>query len=156
FVSKALPDDRLKAMQSALDQNVFDRPRTLLGVLLFFLIGMTVACFLGAVQVEAMQEAGDRTLWVHRTDMSSPEPARLAAGGSVRSLVWTSLWSPSQVRVKVSGYPDLLARVRPWERVRLYTLSSFLRPVVLLQPSAELINIVRNNPMSLAITADGQ
>jgi len=156
FISKALPEDRLKALQSALDNGVFNRRRTSIAILCCFLLGAVVASFVGAVQVEAMQEAGDRALWVHPIRSGPGEPARLAAGGSVRSLIWTSWWSPSKVRVKVSGYPDLFIAVRPWERVRLYTLSSFLRPVVLLQPSVELINAARNYPMSLVVRSGGQ
>ena len=156
FISKVLPDERLKDMQTALDRKVFGRRRTSVIVILFLAMGAGAASFVGAVQVEAMHDAGDRALWVHSVNSAPGEPSRLTAGGAVRSLVWTSLWSPSKVRVKVSGYPDLLTQVRPWERARISTLSSFLRPVILIKPTVELVNIVRNNPMSLAIKVENE
>src|SRR5262249_9169940 len=117
FISKALPDDRLKAMQIALDNRLFNRGSTLARVLLLFLAGTAVARFLGTIQVEAMPEVGDHALWVHSAKSQVSDPTRLPANGIVRSLIWTSWWSPSKVRVKVSGYPALVTPVRPWQRL---------------------------------------
>lgn len=156
FVSKALPERRLKALQVVIYRWFFNSFKARVTVLLLFFLGLVVAAFFGTVQVESLQEASDRALWVHRYGSETPEPERLTPGGRVRSLVRTSWWSPSNIRIKVSGYPDQVALVKPWRRLRLYVPSSFLRPVAVVRPSVELINFIQNNPMPLVVKAGGR
>ena len=86
-----------------------------------------------------------------RSDSAPGDDVRLRAGEVVRRPVWTSWWSSTPLRVKVSGYPDEVVTVRPWRRESLSVPASFQRPVVLLRPRVDLFDLVHNSPRRLSV-----
>jgi hypothetical protein len=81
------------------------------------------------------------------------EPLELPTHGDVHLPLSTTADWPLKVRVKVNGYPDRAITLRPRQIARLYVPQSFLRPVILLRPTVELIESVGNSPVKLEVRA---
>lgn len=151
FVSRVLPNHRLEALQTWADRAILCSRITLTVLVLLAVVGLASASFLGTVQVESLRESTDRFLRVHPVNSSPGDEVRLRAGEAFRRPVWTSLWNPATLRVKVSGYPDEVVTVRPWRREALSVPASFERPVVLLRPTVDLFDAVHNSPRRLSV-----
>jgi hypothetical protein len=111
-------------------------------------VAVVSASFLGTIEVVSpiagtvqgrLVSAGERT----------PRPL---ADGAARFVFATTLWSPAQVRVQVSGYPDRLVPVRALVPTPLSIPRSFVRPIVLLRPNKRLFVDIDSNPMMLKVT----
>ncbi len=161
FVSKALPEERLKQLQGLLFGTFIDNwPAT--GA--YCLVAAALLCYADSratIKVESLRDAADRTVSIElcasaecqsRVDEAQP-PQRLPPGGSVKKLVRSSHSQPATYRVKASGYPDRLVTLKPWDREELYVPSSFhVRPVVLLYPESTVIDDARNAGLTLFVT----
>lgn len=136
FVSRILPEQRVKDLQTWLDERFFSR-RAAHAPLLIAIAGLAVlATFLGSIQVRSVGDSKDRLLWTSADAL----PTRLAPGDTVRALTWTTPWRPASRVVRISGYPPLAVRVAPWQRVTRDVPGFFhLVPVILLQPARGLM-----------------
>jgi hypothetical protein len=152
FVSKILPEERLKRLQEAAYRYVFNSRVTFTTAILLLAACVLAASQFGTVQVEPVQESVDRSVWIYAAGEPRGEPLRLSPGGQVRELVRTGWGTPAERIIKVSGFPDKRITVRFGRRVELHVPTSFRRPVVLLQPSPDLINAVRNEIHKLRLT----
>ncbi|HEV8118002.1 MAG TPA: hypothetical protein VGQ32_05725 [Thermoanaerobaculia bacterium] len=156
FVSRVLSEDRMKALQAWADRSILCRRATLASVALLAAAGLVAASFLGAIQVESVREPADRYLRVDRVGSAPGDEDRLRAGEVFRVPARTSFFAPSRWLVKVSGYPDAVVTVRPWQRIALSIPASFRRPVVLLRPTVDLFDEVHNIPRKLTVQAGGR
>ncbi len=157
FVSKVLPEDRLKSLQNWVDQEIIANAKTWKYVSAVALFLALFGCFWGTVQVEALSSGGAVLIQsAQPPEQSEPAWGLLSAGGMIRSLVWTTFWSPAQVRVKVSGLPDRVVTVLPWTKQEFQVPHSFRRPVVLLRPSVELTQVLANQPRVLIVEYRGE
>ena len=138
FVLKLLSEERLKAFQRDLDRFVFSHWWLTLVLLAACAVGFYLRAHYGALQVELFLGSEDRVLTVSGAGLLD-DSWRLSPGQKVRIPVWTSSSSPVPLNVKVSGYPDLRVRIAPHERRELRIPSAFMRRVVLLKPSADMI-----------------
>jgi hypothetical protein len=151
LISKILSKDRLDALQRAVDDNILNREWTRRICLLLNLSGLVCASFLGSIQVDSVLESSDRAVWVSRPGTAKIDPMQLQPGGHIRKVITTSWWSPAVLTVKVSGYPDKQVEVSPWGRSRIYVPTSLFRPVVLIRPTIDLMDVIHSNPMKLVI-----
>ncbi|HKA37371.1 MAG TPA: hypothetical protein VKH43_11175 [Thermoanaerobaculia bacterium] len=156
FISRILSEERMKALQAWTDRSILCSRATLAFVAALAAAGLVTASFLGAIQVESVRESADRYLRVDRVGSAPGDEDRLRAGELFRVPAWTSFFAPSRWRVKVSGYPDAVVAVRPWERVALSIPASFRRPVILLRPTVDLFDEVHNIPRKLIVQAGGR
>ena len=151
FVSRVLPNHRLEALQTWADRAILCSRITLTVLALVAVVGLVSASFLGTVQVESVRESTDRFLRVYPVGSTPGDEVRLRPGEAFRKPVWTSFWNPTALRVKVSGYPDEVVTVKPWQREPLSVPASFERAVVLLRPTVDLFDVVHNSPRKLSI-----
>ncbi len=156
FVLKVIPEKRMEEFQTWADERIFNNSRAKWLVMGLLVIGVAGASLLGTVQVTWLAGEGNRSVWIHRADKSEGEAVPLMADGVVRRLFLTFWTHPPKVRVKVSGFPDRTAELRPWQRYELKVSDSFYRPVVLFRPTVDLLNMLRNEPMSLSVKVDSQ
>lgn len=141
FVSKVLPEDRVKALQEWADRAIFTDTRTSRILAVLSVLAVVLSGFLGSLQVQSFDPA-DRAMQVDRPGKNEiSDTSRLLSGGKLRQVFWTSWPWRSSIRVKAIGLPELLTTVGPWERKELYLPTSFLRPVLLLTPSPKLIDL---------------
>lgn len=149
FVSKILRDDRIKELQSWVEKVILERKWvTVVCLLLLFVAVLLPGLFLGTIQVESVQEPSDLGLSIYCLGSKQGPPKRLPAGGSVRTVLWTT-WSKSEYVVKVSGYPDHLERLHPLARRVLRVPNSFRRPIILVRPSPRLADAIQQNGKTL-------
>jgi hypothetical protein len=157
FILKIIPEKRMGEFQAWADETIFNNVRAKWLVLSLLVIGLVAGSFLGTVEVTWPAGEGSRSVWMHRLGTSRGEAVALAPGGVARRWFFTTLWSkPTTVRVKVNGFPDLMGEIKPWQRYEIRVPDSFYRPVVLLRPSVDLLNMLRNEPMRLSVTVDSQ
>jgi hypothetical protein len=110
--------------------------------------------FFGSVQVESYGNEPEFEVNFRKSTESKLDVQRLLPGGKVRSIWFTSFWRSPSVLVKVAGFPDREVNINPWRRVDLRAPGSFTRPVLLLRLSEALIQMTRNNAMSLVVRSD--
>ncbi len=140
FVSRIVPDHRFKAMQDAMDRLLFNNSRARVPLFAVLMLLVVAANFVGAIDLASAQGV-DRLVWIDKLPTATELPERLASGSSERTPFLTTWWNRRDVSVKVSGYPALTTRLLPWTRATLRVPSSFLlKPVVLLRPTADLVN----------------
>src|SRR5262249_44606977 len=108
----------------------------------------------GAIEIRSDSDQADHDVSVAEANQPLWQ-ATLPSGGRIRSIFATTFWAPNELRVKVAGYPDKTAQLYPWSRLKYRVPESFLRPVILLKPSGPLIQMLKNNPMKIEITANG-
>ena len=146
FVSKALPEKRMEAIQEWFDSGFLAKPRATAVLLLLLLAGGVASLFFGSVHVESAEESSERVVFTAKGASPYQEDGeRLAVGGEVRAVIPATFWSPAAVRVKVKGYPERTVSVRPPGRTKLLVPSSFLRPALLLRPTPELIRMYKHS-----------
>jgi hypothetical protein len=154
-VSKLLREERVKDLQARLDRAVFQRLNW--GrYLLVAIVLVVVPSFLGTTEVRSIGDSSERVLWFDYNPTAPQTADRLPPFGRVRDVRFTTLWGPTQIRVKVGGYPSLLVPVRPWRRSSVDVPTSLLlsNPVVLLQPTSKLMAFAQG--LTLVVTAGGQ
>jgi len=153
-VSKLLSAPRTAELQAWVDRAVFSNRTLALRLIVLATVLMALASFAGTVEVQSQGDPSSRLLWFGFVPGHFEGAERLESGARVRAPWATSWWSPAHVRVKVSGYPSLLATVNPWQRVRLVSPSSFLMtPVILLVPTSRLAQFSRDT--KLVVSVDG-
>ncbi len=162
---KIVPDDKTGHLKQTFFRVVFENPRTKVWLGLgLVLVAAGSFCF-ATVQLEPLQEPVDRAVIVYplspgeNTAEARARSARvtegefdtLKPGGRLRVLapVWWG-WQ-RQFVVKVSGYPDKVITLHPWQRLALLVPNSFRRPVVVLRPTQRLMNNVRQHPWTLIV-----
>lgn len=138
FVLKLVSEERIKALQAAVDRWVFSNWLLTALLVVACCFGYWYSAHYGTLQVELFEGSEDRTVAVKIGD-AVQEPARLAPGARIRILTWTSRKKPASLYVKVSGYPDLRVSISPYERKELRIPTSFIRRVILVKPTAALI-----------------
>lgn len=150
FVSRLLKDERLEELQDWADQAIFDNRRTRLSVIAIGIAGLVGACFVGTLELQGESGASvPRTVAVRRAAQSVPR--RTTLSGTLRLPYLTSWAAPSRLYVKVSGYPEVEATVRPWSRTTLTAPDQFLRPVVVMKPDKDVLQMLVNNPRDLVV-----
>ena len=150
FVSRLLKKERLEELQDWADHAIFDNRRTRLTVVAIGIAGLVGACFVGTLELQCESGASvPRSVSVRRVAQSVPGKTTLS--GSLRLPYVTSWAMPSRVYVKVSGYPEVEATVRPWSRTTLMAPDQFLRPVVVLKPDKDVLQMLVNNPRDLVV-----
>jgi hypothetical protein len=147
FVSRAIPEDRLKHLQEQLAAPVLESARTwkvCLGVLGTLLV---VSLFVGSLQVEGGKSGFDARVQVYRpgADRQAVDSDYLPANGRVRSLWWVWPWSSRDLSVKATDLPEGTVRVRPtcwpwWGPTMCVAPNDLYRPVVLLAAHPSLVN----------------
>lgn len=151
FILKLAGEKRMNELQAWTDTTILNRPRTVI-FLAFITLGLLVAAnFRGGIQLEPLQESVEHVVQIHPPGEPSADFLHLLPGGQLHWTGWTSWWSPLNVVVKVSGYPEAVFKFRPWQRVSVYVPNSLLRPVVLLRPSVPLIDAVRDTSLDLEL-----
>lgn len=123
---------------------------------LFLLIAclglMVIANFLASVEVSSVAEEGGHSVSIYRLGVNPPEkPARLDPAQPVRSVVWTSWFSPTTIVIKVPGYPQKFASVAPFHRVAVFVPASLRIPVLLFRPTQLLADVVKDQSMKLEL-----
>jgi hypothetical protein len=150
FVSRLLKEERLKELQDWADHAIFDNRRTRLAVVVTGIAGLVGACFVGTLELQSESGASvPRTVSVRRAPQ--PVPSKTTLSGTLRLPYLTSWAVPSRLYVKVSGYPEVEATVRPWSRTTLTVPDQFLRPVVVLKPDKDVLQMLVNNPRDLVV-----
>jgi hypothetical protein len=150
FVSRLLKEERLEELQDWADHAIFDNRRTRLAVVVIGLAGLVGACFVGTLELQGESGASvSRSVFVRRAAQSTP--SRTTLSGTLRLPYLTSWAVPSRLYVKVSGYPEVEATVRPWSRTTLIGPDAFLRPVVVLKPDKDVLQMLANNPLDLVV-----
>lgn len=150
FVSRLLKEDRLKQLQDWADRAIFDNPRTQWRVVIVGTFAAVAACFVGTLELRSELGASvPRNVAIHRGDPSNA--TRDVLNGTLRVPRLTAWWAPSLVQVKLSGYPEVEAVVTPWSHTTLVAPEQFLRPVVVLKPDKDLLDMLVNNPMTLSL-----
>jgi hypothetical protein len=150
FVSRLLKESRIKELQEWADRKIFDNRRTIGIAAVFSLICLVTATFVGTLELQSnLGPTPGRTVELRAAEDAEGVTATLSA--SRRFPLWTTVWSPRRVRVKLGGVPEIEATVRPWRRTRLVAPDDFLRPVVLLRPEPTLLEMLANNPRTLSI-----
>jgi hypothetical protein len=154
FVSKLLSEERVKELQQWADRDIFANPGMVVPLAGCFASLALIGCFLGSVQIESL-ESTDRALRVSRRGAgeTDSEIMRLKPGDRLRSVFWTTWWSPADARIKVRGYPALPQTILPWHIPTVYVNGSFLRPVVLLEPGVVLMGY---SGVEIHVTLDGR
>lgn len=154
FVLKVLREERLEAFQRAADRFIFSNWIVTVALLIACFVGLYSRRHLGTVQVELFLGKEERILKVQAP--GRPEQSwRVAPGDKVRVVTWTSWEKPALLYVKVSGYPDLRVPVKPLERRELRIPSAFMRRVILLKPTVNLI-VHRTNGFMVSVKTPGQ
>jgi hypothetical protein len=128
---------------------------TVLLIVSVFILAL-LANFLGSVEVQSITEEPEHSVLVYSEGLQTPQQdsedwKRLAPAQQVRSIVWTSWWSPTQVVVKVRGYPEKIVKVHPLERVPILVPYSVQSPVVLLRPTSGVADIARGAGMKVEL-----
>lgn len=159
---KIVPEEKTKQLQTAFFENVFENPRAC-PWLLVLLILVTAATFCFAtIQLQPLQESVDRPVIICAAQSGNGREndfvkqfaegdfETLKPGGRLRIVVpvW---WRYKNYFVKVSGYPDKLVTLQPWQRKELVLPNSFRRRVVLLRPTERLINNARQANWMLTV-----
>ncbi len=141
FVSKLLKGSRLDQLQDWSDRSIFGNRWATGWCFLLIELAYVSVCRFGTVQIEAVEETTERVVYMEPIG-SAPdlEGRRVSAAAAIRELFPAPWGSPGKVRVRVKGYPDTVIAVQPLALTRLYVPASFLRPVVLLRPTPELID----------------
>jgi len=152
FILKLLAERRINDLQAWTDNTVFNSPLTAIVLSFFALVLIAAGNFRGGIQIEPIGESVEHTVLIHPVSRSASTLLHLLPSGQLHWTGWTSWWSPARVAVKVSGYPEAVVEVGPWQRVPLYVPNSLLRPVVLLRPSVALIDAVRDTSTFLELT----
>jgi hypothetical protein len=156
FILKIIPEKRMGEFQTWADAALFNSKGAKWLVLALLLGGLIAASLLGAVEVTWPAGEGSRSVWMHRRGTSAGDAVSLMPGGSARSLFFTFWYPRASVRIKVSGFPDRIVDISPWQRQELRLPDSFYRPVVLFRPTVDLLNMLRNEPMRLSVKVDSQ
>jgi len=156
FVSGLLSKNRQEELQALFDQNVFDRRRT---TILVFVIGAVLALLAAgaaSVEIDSAQDGATLTTWNEPPQALHGDTLFVPARDHVRKVVRTGLFGARTFRVKVQGLPDQILTVRARQRMRLTIPYSFLRPVLLLQPTSAITGLLANTPMVLEVVVHGQ
>jgi len=151
-ISKLLSEPRTNQLQAWVETAVFAN-RTLARRIATLAIALVaLASFIGTIEVRSQGDPSNRLLRFDYDARVDQIADRLEPAGVVRAPWATTWWSPARVRVKVSGYPSLVATVRPWQRVQLVSPSSFLMtPVILLVPSSRLAQFSRDTRLHISV-----
>jgi hypothetical protein len=157
FLSKAMPEERLKGLQAWIDDHILMKKWLSLLPLGLIALGTALASFLGTVQVEALGSGGAVLLEpIKNSGETSREWLPIAQGRHVRELVWTFPGSPTAVQVKFVGLPMRIVKVYSWRRLELQGPESFERPVVILRPTLALMQSRANSPLLLLVRSDSE
>jgi hypothetical protein len=153
FVSKVLPDERLKALQASADAWIFSSRWSRRRMLTITAALFIAANFVGSVEVVSVRDPVERVVWIDSSSVANDRPQRLGPGSSIRSVQFTSWLWPRAVPVKVSGYPTLTANVTPFSRVAVQVPTTPLLsvPCVLLHPTRAMMRH-RNTGLMLNVT----
>ncbi len=152
FISRLLPEERQKALQAWADETVLCSKFTSAVICVIAALLLVASNFVGSIEVDSLQGASDRALTISGLGAMDAEEESLPASGALRRLHYTSWWSSTVWRVKVSGYPDKEVTLRPWRREEITVPGGLFRPVVLLRPTVDLFDAVHNNARDLVIT----
>jgi hypothetical protein len=143
LVLRLLTPDTIVKLQNQLELAAFRNPNFRWVLISMITITVVLACFLGTVQVKAVQESTDRTVRVYRGTPPVEADDTVSPGARIRFVCWTSPWNPSRFHVKIGGYPERTVMVQPFGREDLQTSTSFYGPAiktaVLLRPDPYLI-----------------
>lgn len=146
---RIIPEDRIKTVQEAFFSAAFEGHGALPWQGLFMAAAAAATSCFATVQIESARESSDRFVvvagekeakqgdfWSSR--MEAVDFDVLQPGRRLRVAVPVWAWR-RKFAVAVSGYPEKTVWLRPWERRDLIAPSSFRRPVILLRPTAKLI-----------------
>ena len=156
FVSKLLPDERLKQLQTRFDQRVMCNPGTSATTLAILVALLFVAACFGTIELKTRPRAGEYLVSVRSAGDRSPEKdadfVTIAAGASDRTVRF-AFWRNLVVHVK--GYPAVTVSATPFRRRTLIVPDSLIAPVVLLRPATDLIDAsTKNNKILSVVVAD--
>jgi hypothetical protein len=149
FVTKVVPEGRLKYFQANIWGKTFESPAFGIGCGVALCAFLVIASLFGAIEVSSVQGGPDQSLWVYEAD-SQPDwnsPERIPANGQYRALQRAG----HEYRVHVPGYPERALRVHAWSRTQWQVPFSFLRPVVLIWPEKSVITQVKEGDADLKI-----
>jgi hypothetical protein len=140
FVSRVLPDDRVKGLQKLVADKLLDRPATWKVALGTLAVLFVLSLPLGALQVDNEPGEGDHAVRAYSgPDPGAPAAYRLPANGRLRFPLLAGTY-----KLKVSGIAARKATVRPWWwswRPDSYSVPTSLRqPLVLIVPEASVAN----------------
>ena len=147
FISRAIPDDRLKSLQGQIVGVILESRRTWKVVLSIVVLLFALSFCLGSLQVEGGKGGFDARIQVYSVDRdrSGVDSWYLPANGRVRSLWWTNPFGSRQLSVKLTSLPEARAHVIPWwrpwwEPTKQVAPMDFYRPVVLVGADRILVN----------------
>ncbi|MGH9347639.1 MAG: hypothetical protein ACRD26_10275, partial [Vicinamibacterales bacterium] len=143
FLANLLREERKKEFQEAFERALM-RQRSLAWLAIVFAALLAFAAGHGSLQVESYEAGGPRGIRITKPgDVSSAQRAVLKPLSTHKQLLaaswFRSSWpGPREYHVKVSGLPPRLVEINLLRRTPLVVPSSFLRPVLLVRPSANL------------------
>jgi hypothetical protein len=146
FVSRAIPDGRIKQLQDQFFRPFFDGRWTFWAFLVIAVVLLIVSAFVGSLQIDAGTGVVDQSVQWSNGDPRIEDPSPLLANGRLRALCWTCPLSATSLHVRVKGLPICDVAVRPWwqslppKPVHKIAPMDFLRPVVLVAAQRELVN----------------
>jgi hypothetical protein len=152
-VAKVLPEDILKALQER-SYEVLEHPATRRALVTAAVLLLAAGNFFGGIRIEAAQQAGALSYSIYAQGAAPPDPSPLPPGGTARAAHWTLPWRPRTLAVKVAGFPETEATVKPWASSVVYVPKSLAREVVLVRPSAGLIDTLRNSKLTLEVAIE--
>ncbi|HYK89501.1 MAG TPA: hypothetical protein VE398_12070 [Acidobacteriota bacterium] len=151
FVLKLAGEKRMNELQAWTDTAILNSPRTVVFLAFLGLALVVAGNFRGGIQLEPLQESVEHAVQIHPAGKPGSSILRLLPSSPLRWTGWTCWWSPANIVVKVSGYPEAIFQFRPWQRISVFVPNSMLRPVVLLRPSVPLIDAIRDTSVKLEL-----
>jgi hypothetical protein len=149
-VSKVLPEDILKALQERVFE-MLEHERTRRALASVAALLLAAGNFFGGIRIEAAREAGALSYSIYARGAAPPDPSPLPPAGTARAVHWTLPWRPRTLVVKVAGFPETEAVVGPWASSVVFVPKSLAREVLLVRPSAGLIDTLRNSKLALEV-----
>lgn len=158
FVTKILPEYRLKGLQTWVDERVLAWPWTVAIVVSLGAVLLVVTAWFGTLEVQALRTSA--LLRVHEPSATEKQNIRwnsIAAGARLRFTFPVSRpWGTVKVTVKVSGLPERIETIRGFKRQVIQVPDSFRRPALLIRPAVSLAQYLANSPVKLIVRYRGE
>lgn len=155
FVGRILSDDRIKAMQAWIDRYFLSRLAATLALMALIVAEVVWTGHRSTIRIESLQETAERVVRVYTpAGALTAGPLQLPTHGQLHILL-ASGGDPLRIFLKVSGYPNQEVALQPREIAERFVPDSFLRPVILLRPTVDLIESVANHPAKLQVLTGG-
>jgi hypothetical protein len=141
FVSGALRDERKKGFQQWLEEQVLTSRVATVLILVLIATGVVVVLCTGSVTISSLQDTPALVTYYPNAADSVGDTLDVQPRASHCRPVWVGrVGGPRRMRLLAQGLPDLVIDVRGSERRAVTVPYSFLRPVLLLRPSAAFID----------------